>query len=96
MRVWTFGRIEGRAQLSPANGRLVAACFSCSISSDKLPDDAFKAEPLQYRNTTSRGSAMCLFSCRPSLARPLIDRTLPAGVDQIADAAKELALDWPR
>jgi hypothetical protein len=71
---------KGELELEPRQRSACGACFSCSISSDKLPDDAFKAEPLQYRNTTSRGSAMCLFSCRPSLARrPYAARSDAAG-----------------
>ena len=61
-----FGRLDGskgELELEPPNGRLVGPVLAArSQDKDKLPDDAFKAEPLQYRNMTSRGSATCLFS----------------------------------
>jgi hypothetical protein len=69
MLVWTFGRIESRTAG-------FVGLFGCSTSTEKRADDAFEAEPLRYWNTTSPGSAICSFSCRPSLAlrRSLVRR----------------------
>jgi hypothetical protein len=43
LTIMRFGRLDGsKGQLCQRSAW--GACFNCSISTDKLPDDAFKAE----------------------------------------------------
>ena len=75
LTIMRFGRLDGSK--GSANGRLGRPVLAArSRSFPTMPSRLSVTVP----DTTSRGSAMCLFSCRPSLARrPYAARSDAAG-----------------